>query len=190
MADAINGVNLSELHNKIVETLALKFGQDFKLIEFYRDQEERKAPTGSELPALLLELSDFEPDLEKDAGGEQLPIIAHFEARVVVDAMVKGNSSIYAKVKVRELATKLAHYLFQNKRFHGLHAGALTVNAITEDAFYPALDRFDVWRVDFAIPVLIGESFWLPSGTTPLAFYSYSPVVGSDNQSEYLEVDV
>ena len=189
MADAIEGINIADLHNNIVKKLAEQFKDDFKLIEFYRSENERKPLKVSELPALLLELPDFELDLESDAGTEQLPLIARFEVRIVVDAMEKEQANpIFMKVKVRGLATKLAQYLFKNKRFHGLKTGALVLSDITEDAFYPALDRYDVWRIDFEIPIHVGESIWTSEGVTPTALYSWSPEIGGAHISSYQEV--
>ena len=46
---------------------------------------------------------------------------------------------------------------------------------MTEDAFYPGLDRYDVWRVDFSIPIHIGESIWKSE-------------IGSAHSSAYQEI--
>lgn len=189
MADAIEGINIADLHNNIVKNLAEQFKDDFKLIEFYRSENERKPLIKNELPALLLELPDFDLDLENDAGTEQLPLIARFEARIVADAMEKEQENPnFVKVKVRGLATKLAQYLFKHKRFHKLKTGALTLSGITEDAFYPDLDRYEVWRVDFEIPVHVGESIWSSDGNTPVALYSWSPEIGNAHSSAYQEI--
>ncbi|RZG78352.1 hypothetical protein EXE10_18200 [Acinetobacter sp. WCHAc060033] len=189
MADAIDGINIADLHNNIVKNLTDVFKDDFKLIEFYRSESNRKSLKVEELPALLLELPDFDVDLVNDAGTEQLPLIARFEARIVINAMEKGLSSpIDIKVKARGLALKLAQYLFKNKRFHKLKTGALTLSTVTEDAFYPELDRYDVWRVDFEIPVLVGENIWKSDGVIPIAYYSYAPEIGSEHVSSYREV--
>lgn len=190
MADALEGMDLSVLHQKIVEAFAEKFSTDFNLIAFYRDEEERRAPKVTELPALLLELTELEPDAENDANCEQLPVIARFEARIVVNAMQDKALSIEtAKIKVRALAAKLAHYLYKHKRFHKLPAGALSVDAIVEDAFYPELDRYEVWRVDFSIPILIGESVWISDGITPTPAYSWSPNIGAEHEQDYQDIE-
>ena len=189
MADAIDGINIADLHNNIVKSLAEQFKDDFKLIEFYRSENERKPLKVAELPALLLELPDFELDLENDSGTEQLPLIARFEARIVSDAMEKEQDNpSFMKVKVRGLAIKLAQYLFKNKRFHKLKTGPLTLTAITEDAFYPNLDRYEVWRVDFEMQIHAGESIWKSEDNTPMALYSWSPEIGSAHSSAYQEV--
>lgn len=189
MADAIEGINIADLHNNIVKNLAEQFKDDFKLIEFYRSENDRKPLKIAELPALLLELPDFGLDLENDSGTEQIPLIARFEARIVADAMEKEQANpSFMKVKVRGLAIKLAQYLFKNKHFHKLKTGPLVLSGITEDAFYPELDRYDVWRVDFEIPIHVGESIWKSEGNTPTALYSWSPEIGNAHSSAYQEI--
>ena len=159
------------------------------MIEFYRSENDRTPLKKENLPALLLEVPDFELNLEEDAGTEQLPMLARIEARVVIDAMEKEQDNpTFAKLKVRALALKLAQYLFKNKHFHGLKTGPLTLLDVTEDAFYPGLDRYDVWRVDFSIPIHIGESIWESKGVTPTAWFSWSPEIGSAHSSAYQEI--
>ena len=77
MANAIAGVDLDQLHDVIEAKFRAQFPV-FKLVQFYRDEEERKAPTAKELPALLLELPSFDMDEQGDQGTEQLPLIARF----------------------------------------------------------------------------------------------------------------
>ena len=189
MADAIEGTDIVAMHENIVKKLSDQFKDDFKLIEFYRSENDRTPLKKENLPALLLEVPDFELNLEEDAGTEQLPMLARIEARVVIDAMEKEQDNpTFAKLKVRTLALKLAQYLFKNKHFHGLKTGPLTLLDVTEDAFYPGLDRYDVWRVDFSIPIHIGESIWKSEGVTPKAWFSWSPEIGSAHSSAYQEI--
>ena len=62
------------------------------------------------------------------------------------------------------------------------------VNSRPVSAFYPGLDRYDVWRVDFSIPIHIGESIWESKGVTPTAWFSWSPEIGSAHSSAYQEI--
>lgn len=189
MADAIEGTDIVAMHENIVKKLSDQFKDDFKLIEFYRSENDRTPLKKENLPALLLEVPDFELNLEEDAGTEQLPMFARIEARVVIDAMEKEQDNpTFAKLKVRTLALKLAQYLFKNKHFHELKTGPLTLLDVTEDAFYPGLDRYDVWRVDFSIPIHIGESIWKSEGVTPTAWFSWAPEIGSAHSSAYQEI--
>ena len=189
MADAIEGTDIVAMHENIVKKLSDQFKDDFKLIEFYRSENDRTPLKKENLPALLLEVPDFELNLEEDAGTEQLPMLARIEARVVIDAMEKEQDNpTFAKLKVRALALKLAQYLFKNKHFHELKTGPLILLDVTEDAFYPGLDRYDVWRVDFSIPIHIGESIWKSEGVTPTAWFSWAPEIGSAHSSTYQEI--
>ncbi|MFC3902558.1 hypothetical protein SAMN05421749_103315 [Acinetobacter marinus] len=190
MADALSGVDLGELHLAMANALQTAFATELKLVAFYREEDERHALKINELPALLMELTELAPDLDGNAGGEQLPVIARFELRVVVDAMHdKDSINNSAKVRVRALAAKIAHFIFKNRHFHGLKTGHAVLEDIVEDAFYPELDRYEVWRIDISVPVNIGESVWANDGVTPTAAYSWSPQIGTGNESHYQEID-
>ena len=189
MADAIEGTDIVAMHDNIVKKLSDQFKDDFKLIEFYRSENERSPLKKEELPALLLEVPDFELNLEGDAGTEQLPMFARIEARVVIDAMEKEQDNpTFAKLKVRALALKLAQYLFFFYFFHELKTDPLTLLYVTQDSFPPDLPPSDVWRVDFSIPIHIGESIWKSGGVTPTAWFSWSPEIGSAHSSAYQEI--
>ena len=117
MADAIEGTDIVAMHENIVKKLSDQFKDDFKLIEFYRSENERSPLKKEELPALLLEVPDFELNLEEDAGTEQLPMLARIEARVVIDAMEKeidkyepGCKKFYQKAAKKILAMTNADY--------------------------------------------------------------------------------
>lgn len=185
MADAIAGVDFDQLHDVIEEKLRAQFPV-FKLVQFYRDEEERKAPTAKELPALFLELTSFEIDDQGDMGTEQLPLIARFEARII-DTFNQRR----AKINVRKLAAGVALYIFQNKHFTQLGkygVGVSSVEDILEDAFFPELDRFEVWRVDFSTQIVVGENVWAESGVTPTPVFSYSPEIGLGHEDKYQEL--
>ena len=187
MADEMDGVDLFNLHATIVNKLHEQFPK-FKLIEFYRSEEERKPPTLNELPALFLEM-DFEINLDGDSGSEQLPLIARVEARVI-DSFERRNF----KINIRSLATQVAYYIFKNKRFHAYNGstavGPATLDTLTQDHFYPSLKSYEVWRVDFSIPILVGENIWKQIGETPIPVYSYTPDVGIGHEQDYQEIDL
>ncbi len=185
MVNAIAGVNFDQLHDVIEEKLRTQFPV-FKLVQFYRDEEERKAPSTQELPALLLELTSFDVDIDGDAGTEQLPLIARFEARII-DTFNQRR----AKINVRKLAAAVALYIFQNKHFTGLGrygVGVSSLEDISEDAFFPELDRFEVWRVDFSTHIVVGENVWTESGETPTPVFSYAPEIGAAHEDKYQEL--
>lgn len=185
MVDAIAGVDLDQLHDVIEEKLRSQFPA-FKLVQFYRDEEERKVPGQQELPALLLELTNFDINADGDAGTEQMPLIAKFEARII-DTFNQRR----AKINVRKLAAAVALYIFQNKHFTGLGPYGVGVSAlgdISEDAFFPELDRYEVWRVDFSTQIVVGENVWAESGETPTPVFSYAPEIGAAHEDKYQEL--
>lgn len=185
MVDAITGVDLDQLHDVIEAKLQTQFPA-FKLVQFYRDEEERKVPGQQELPALLLELTNFDIDVDSDAGTEQMPLTAKFEARII-DTFNQRR----AKINVRKLAAAVALYIFKNKHFTGLGkfgVGVSTVDDITEDAFFPELDRLEVWRVDFSTQIVVGENVWIESGETPIPVLSYAPEIGLGHEEQYQEL--
>lgn len=182
MADEMDGVDLECLHQNIQERFQAQFPQ-FKLIEFYREEEERRPPSPEQLPALFLALSEFELDIENDMGSEQLPLIARFEARVI-DTFDQDN----AKLKIRTLTTQLAYYIFKNKRFHiskDCMAGPAVLDAIEQDNFSPELDRYKVWRIDFSVQINIGDNIWKQEGQTPIPVFNYAPVIGTQHLTDY-----
>ncbi|BBF76058.1 hypothetical protein [Acinetobacter ursingii] len=185
MANEMDGVDLTILHDTIELKLKAQFPQ-FKIVEFYREEEERRAPKKELLPALLLDLTEFELDSENDAGSEQLPLIARFEARII-DTFDQDK----AKLKIRTLATQLAYYMFKNKRFHALNnvaVGPVSIDAVTQDDFFPELDRFEVWRIDFSMQILIGDNIWKQTGEVPTSVYSHSPHIGFGHEDDYKEI--
>ena len=102
MANALAGADMELLHSTIVEKLKVQFPQ-FKIVEFYREEEERRAPSQQDLPALILDLPELELDPEGDMYTEQLPLVARFEARVI-DTFNQPN----AKLNIKKLALQLA----------------------------------------------------------------------------------
>lgn len=180
MANAIIETDLGVLHEAIGAKLAEAF-PIFKIVEFYREEEEREAPKESELPALLLEMNELEPNLEDTPGTEQLSVFARFEARIVVNFRTPK-----AKIEVRKLAGAVAAFLFKNKHFHGVKGCPVTVDAIVSDDFYPELDRFEVWRVDFNCIAWLGETVWTNDGKTPSEpVLSWVPNIGPGNEDKY-----
>lgn len=183
MADAVIETDLAELHTAIGAKLAEAF-PSFQVVEFYREENERAPLKEAQLPALLLEMTELEPYPEGDPGTEQLAVTARFEARVVINFR-----TAQAKVEVRKLAGAVAAFMHKNRHFHGVKGCPVTVDSIVSDDFYPELDRFEVWRVDFSCIAWIGETVWTNDGTTPAQpVYSWVPKIGTGNENEYQDV--
>lgn len=176
MADANTEVTLDQLHDAIRAAVVAAF-PDFVTVEFYRDDEDEKMPT----PACLLELTEAEPMPETDSGTGQWHTLLRFDARIVM-----AHRGAATRLNVRKAATALATWLHL-KRF-GVPMDPVQVIACEPDEFAPNLDKFAVWRVEFATLVMLGETAWTNDGTVPTqVLYSWSPKIGTGNESEYTE---
>lgn len=150
MAQPNTEIDLDALTDAIVASIAGAFPA-FALVAAYPD-DLTALPT----PACVIELVDLEP--ADDIGTEQLPVMARFEARVVM-----GFRAADVKRATPKLAASLALHI--NKKRWGLPVEPAAVTAIERDDFDPDLDQFEVWRVDWAQIVHIGESVWNNDGT-------------------------
>src|SRR5690606_9764415 len=110
----------------------------FRLVEFNREEDERAPPP---VPACLLEISEMPTDNERDPGTGQTAFNLRVEARVVM-----GFREPQAKLAVRKLSAALAVWL-RRRRF--APSGPAEVLGAFRDEFSPALDQFEVWRVEW-----------------------------------------
>lgn len=169
-------INLDGLQDAIIASIAGAFPA-LATVEDYREDRKQLA-----LPAVLINLTDFEPDPDADPGTEQLAAIARFEALIVI-----GFRTANAKREIRKLAAALGLHVHMNR--WGQPVEAARVTSIVPDDFAPELDRFEVWRVEWQQIVHIGTSVWNNDGIIPTqVFVSFSPDVGSDNEAEYIDV--
>lgn len=172
-------IDLSELHQAIIDRIAAQF-PDVQTVTDYREEDRTRMP----LPAILVELTDFEAVPDQDPGTGQLAMLARWEARIII-----GWRTAAAQREVRKLAAALGAFAHLNR--WGKPVEAAEVLTMTPDAFDPALDQFVVWRVEWAQIVHLGESVWKNDGTIPVdVLYSYAPEVGEDNEPAYEELDV
>lgn len=171
-------IDLNNLHQAIIEAIALQF-PSLALVEDYRD--DRKALP---LPAALIELVDFEGNPDEDPGTEQLPVIARFEARIII-----GFRTANAEREIRKLAAAVGAFVHQRR--WGLPVGPAEVLTITPDDFEPDLDQYVVWRVEWQQAVHLGQSVWTNDGTIPTTvLFSIVPDVGPEHVDDYEPVDL
>lgn len=188
MANPNTAVDLVKLHQAITQEIQAAF-PTLKVVEFYREEDDRDALTTEQLPACLLELSEMVPTLEDDPGTEQLTVSARFTARLVV-----GFRTPRAKLEIRRLAAAVAKFLRQKRwalkieddQVERIPSGPAQVVAIMPDEFSPELDRFEVWAVEWTQSLDIGESVWLDEGITPeTPLYSWAPKIGFGHEHYY-----
>lgn len=187
MANAITNVSLDDLHDAIVRDIKAAFPA-LKTVEFYREESERTPPSPEQLPACLLELSEMEPSPEDDPGTEQLAVDARFEARLML-----GFRTQKAKLEIRKLAAAFAAWLRLRRWSHPTNAGKTLptgpayVQSIRPDDFFPELDRFEVWCVEWQQETVhLGETVWTDEGVTPSTpLYNWVPDIGEGNADKY-----
>ena len=176
MANADTTLDLDALHEAVIAGIAEQF-PDVATVEDYRE-ERRSLP----LPAILVELVDFEANPEDDPGTEQLPVLARFEARVII-----GFREPVAERAIRRLAGALG--AFVHLRRWGQPVGPAEVLTISPDDFEPDLDQYLVWRVEWQQPVHLGATVWVSDEALPeTVLYSYTPRVGIPYEEEYREL--
>lgn len=167
-------IDLDGLTDAIVAAISVAFPV-FAVVAAYRE-DYTSMPT----PACLIELADLEP--QPDIGTEQLPVMARFEARVVM-----GFRAPDVKRAVPKLAAALA--LCVNKSRWALPVEPAAVTAIERDEFDPDLDQFEVWRVDWQQTIHIGPSIWGDEGAPPSQVLgSWAPDIGPANEDEYVDI--
>ena len=179
-------IDLEVLHAGIEKAIRDQF-PSLKIVEFYREEDERTPPKPNELPACLLEMSEMDPAPDIDPGTEQLAVNARFEARVML-----GFRTPKAKLEIRKLAAALAVFVRMKRWPHPtetgktLPTGPAEVLAIMRDDFNPDLDRYEIWRVEWQQTIHLGTSVWNDDGVTPGApLYSWVPEIGFGNEDKY-----
>lgn len=169
-------IDLDALHDAIIASIAAAF-PSLATVDAY--SEDRKQLT---LPAVLINLTDLEPEPDEDPGTEQLAAMARFDAQVVI-----GFRTANAKREVRKLAAALAHHIYGNR--WGQPVEAARVTAIVQDDFSPELDRFEVWRIEWQQIIHIGTSIWDNDGVIPTqVLVSFAPDIGPDNEPAYTDI--
>lgn len=179
MADAETEIDLDQLHQAIIDTIAAKFGSagtgELPTVEDY--PEDRKPPAAAKC---VIELVEAPADGAADPGTEQQAFLTRWEARVMIHSLRTPN----AKRAVRKLALALAAFIRLQR--WGLPVGAADVIGAFPDDFDPELDQFEVWRVEWQQVAHIGATVWTNDGTLPVeVLASYSPLTGPPNIEHY-----
>ncbi|HZZ03049.1 hypothetical protein [Paraburkholderia sp.] len=175
MADIDTALDVDLMHAQIVAQIQAAFPA-FRTVEFYRDEETETMPT----PAILLEISEGEPELGDDAGTGQLPAYLRFEARIIM-----GIRTPAVKLAVRKAAFALSAWLHLRAWGNGVKAAPCHVIACGSDEFDPRLDKWAVWRVEWRQFVMLGDSAWSNDGSVPDDWFSFAPDIGLGHEPDY-----
>lgn len=118
------------------------------------------------LPAVLLEMPEFEPGTEDGTG--RTALVARFEARCVV-----GSEVDEPEKQANHMATQLAVLLRgQQWQLEGVEAAELV--QATQDWTKPELDGYIVWVVEWTQPIKLGAEQW-PWPDNPPATLTFVP---------------
>lgn len=186
MADANTQVSLADFHTAVVSDIHAAF-PDLATVQFYREEDDRKPLAESDLPACLLQVTEFETVPEEDGGTGQLPVQMRCEARLVLSFKTPA-----AKLAIRTLAAAFAAWM-RKRRFTNpndtakkLPTGAAEVVGAYADDFSPELDQFEVWRVEWLQGADLGATVWGPGDAPPtVVLASFSPAVGTPHVGAY-----
>jgi hypothetical protein len=181
MATTETVVSVQAYQDAVVAQIQSAF-PDFKTVAFDREEVDRDALEAADLPAILLDLSEFENEGVEDRGTGQLAMRARIEARLII-----GYRTTRAKTAARTAAGCLAAWL-RLKRFTGDNVWtepAYVIGAYRDD-FAPGCDRYVVWRVEWTQVLQLGESIWQDAGVMPSnPTYSFAPDIGLGHESDY-----
>ncbi|MDA3922757.1 MAG: hypothetical protein PF501_19075 [Salinisphaera sp.] len=165
--------DLDALFDAIVASISARFPD---LITVQDHIEDR---TQISMPACLIEMADCDTSDVVDPGSEQLELVATFEARIII-----GFRTDTAKREIRKLATALAAHIRLQR--WGVPCGEAQVIAVEPDAFDPDMDRYEVYRVEWRQPIIIGESIWNNDGIIPTTVLaSDAPDIGPPHAEDY-----
>lgn len=172
MADPID---LVAALDTVIDTLAAEF-TTFKTVA--AEDEDRKKLA---VPAIIVQMSELEPDPDKDPHTGQFPCLVRLEARIVM-----GHRTPKVRREVVKAAGAVAAFVHSNRL--GVAWGAATVIAVDPDEFAPQADSFDIWRVEWVHAADIGASYFVDEGVTPSqVLTSWSPDIGPANEGDYVE---
>lgn len=170
-------IDLGLALDTVVAQLAAEF-DTFKTVA-----AEDEARTKLAVPAIIVQISELEPDPDKDAHAGQFPCLIRIEARVIM-----GHRTPKVRREVVKAAGAIAAFV-HNSRL-GVGWGGATVLAVEPDEFAPQADQFDIWRVEWAHSADIGSSYFVDEGVTPTeVLTSWSPDVGPDHEGDYIAED-
>jgi hypothetical protein len=179
MTDFNAFLDLDALHSQIEAEIKAQY-PDLKVVEFYRTEERQQLP----LPAVLLDMTELEVQDENDPGTGQLAVNARFEAEIIF-----GFNTPNVKREIRKFAAAFAAWL-RLRRWQGIVGpDAVHVTGCYRDAFHPQLDKYEVWRVEFAQVLYLGDNVWTNDGKIPTNIYvGFTPDVGLGSEPKYTQL--
>lgn len=131
------------------------------------------------LPAILLDVAEIEPG--EDRGTDQLNVVVHFEARIV---MSDQDSPISIWLMVQSVVRWLFDYDFPER---GL--GKSKFKSAAPDNFSPDLSGHRVWVVEWTQEIRVGENVWVGEPPIIEQLIVRYPVIDPEGDPEIYELD-
>jgi len=128
------------------------------------------------VPAVLIELVELEPGT--DLGTEELVLVAHFEARVIMQPNVSPEP-------IQTLVLSVLQWLNDT---NGMPAKVTKPNIkqALPDAFTPDTHAYQVWQIHWSQSLRMGQSVWEGEGIVPSQIWlGQSPDIGADHEPQY-----
>lgn len=134
-----------------------------------------------ELPAILIQLSELEPDLENDPHTGQFPCLVHIDARIVM-----GHRTPRVRREVAKAAGALAAFAHKNR--FGTAWGEARILSVEPDDFAPHADQYDIWHIEWVHAAQLGPHYIeRAEGLPAQVLMSWAPDVGPDHENSYHE---
>lgn len=171
-------INLDVALDTVVSQLAAQF-PTIKTVSA-EDENRNELP----VPALVIQFSEIEPDPDADPHTGQFPCRLRVEARIVL-----GHRTPKVRREVIKAAGAIASFVHSNRL--GVKWGPAVVIAVEPDEFAPLADTFDIWRIEWAHTLNLGESYFVDDGITPtIVLTSWAPEIGIQHEGAYVAEDI
>ncbi len=159
---------------KVEEYFRGKFPK-FQTVKAGRFEDDLKV----NIPALLIMVTDLEPNPEGGAHDGRWPCYLHLEAQIIIGARVPGGALSGAQAGAAIAAAV-------NNQYMGVDWGAGEVRVVAPDDFAPAADEFEIWKVEWRHEVEFGTDLnalddWAPTRV----LVSFAPDIGAGHEPDY-----
>ncbi|GHT98466.1 hypothetical protein FACS1894126_3980 [Alphaproteobacteria bacterium] len=129
----------------ITNEIFLKIPEIKNCISYAKGREELDAPV------VFLGITNYSAGHDPATG--QLALVAHVEARVVIDSTIDDAEFI-----VQNLACKIANVAHLNS--FGEEISPAVILSISKDEFHPDFDVYLCWLIEWSHEMHVGESVW------------------------------
>ena len=131
------------------------------------------------VPAVLIDLVELEPGT--DLGTEELVLVAHFEARVIMQSNVSPEP-------IQALVLSVLQWL-NDMNDTPATVTKPNIKQALPDAFAPDTNAYQVWQIHWSQSLRMGPSVWEGEGIAPSQIWlGQSPNIGADHEPQYNNV--